>query len=115
MGERRGGLRGRCKAGSLPHARPPYNQGIMIWVFASLALVVAIAGLFSILLVKVAQAKRASTKPNCYYCGSQAMHLSSPNGLADWLLTHWNCIPHRCEVCFHRQYRLAVPDADDDS
>jgi anaerobic selenocysteine-containing dehydrogenase len=86
----------------------------MIMVYASLALLAAIAGLFSILAAKVAQAKRASTKTNCYYCGSQAMHVSSPNGVADWLLTHWNCIPHRCEVCFHRQYRLAGRPGNED-
>ena len=86
----------------------------MILVYAGLALLAAIAGLFSILAAKVAQAKRASTKPNCYYCGSQAMHVSSPNGVPDWLLTHWNCIPHRCEVCFHRQYRLAGRPGNED-
>jgi anaerobic selenocysteine-containing dehydrogenase len=86
----------------------------MILVFAGLVVLAAIAGLFSILAVKVAQAKRASTKTNCYYCGSQAMHVSSPNGVADWLLTHWNCIPHRCEVCFHRQYRLAGRPGNED-
>jgi len=79
----------------------------MILVYASLALLAAIAGLFAILASKVAQAKRVSRKPNCYYCGSQVLRVSSPNGLIDELLTHWNCIPHRCEICFNRQYRLA--------
>ena len=84
----------------------------MILVYASLALLAAIASLFSILAAKVAQAKRASKKPYCYYCGSQALHVSAPSALADRLLTYWNCIPHRCEVCSHRQYRFAGQPAD---
>ena len=86
----------------------------MIFLYAGLAVLAAIIGLFSILAVKVAQAKRASRKPNCYYCGNQAMHVSSPSGLADRLLTYWNCIPHRCEVCFRRQYRLAGRPGNED-
>lgn len=76
-------------------------------VYAGVALLAAIAGLFSVLAAKVAQAKRATRKANCYYCGNQAMHISSPNGLTDRLLTYWNCMPYRCEICSRRQYRLA--------
>ena len=72
----------------------------------------AVTVLFSILVVKVAQARRASQKHACYRCGSEALHVSSPSGLTDRLLTYWNCVPHRCEVCFHRQYRLAGQSED---
>jgi len=78
----------------------------VIFVYGCLAVLAALTVLFSTLALKVAQARRASKKPNCYYCGSEALHVSSPRGIADRLLTYWNCIPHRCEVCFHRQYRL---------
>jgi hypothetical protein len=80
----------------------------VIFVYGCLALLAALTILFSILVLKVAQAKRASQQPNCSYCGSQAMRISSPRGLADRLLTYWNCIPYRCEVCFHRQSRLSA-------
>ena len=76
-------------------------------VYAGVVLLAAVAGVFAMLAVKVAQAKRATRKPNCYYCGSPAMRRSSPNGLADRMLTYWNCVPYRCEICFNRQYRLA--------
>lgn len=86
----------------------------MIFLYASVALLGAIAFLFSLLAAKVAEAKRVSKKPNCYYCGSPAFHVSSPNGLPDRLLANWNCIPHRCEICFRRQYRLARAAGSDD-
>jgi hypothetical protein len=85
----------------------------VIFLCGALALPVAVIILFSVLAVKVGQARRASKKPNCYYCGSPALHISSPNGFADRLLTYWNCVPYRCEVCFHRQYRLAGQPAND--
>ncbi len=86
----------------------------MIFWYAILVLLGAVVGLFSILAAKVAQAKRVSKKPYCCYCGSPALHVSSPSGLADWLLTNWNCIPHRCEICSRRHYRLAGPQAGGD-
>ncbi|MGD0361442.1 MAG: hypothetical protein ABSC93_11260 [Bryobacteraceae bacterium] len=86
----------------------------MIYLYGCLALLAALTALFSIVMFKLAQARRASTKPNCYYCGSVALHISHPSGPADWLLTYWNCIPHRCEVCFHRQYRLTDQPARPD-
>ncbi|MGC9947617.1 MAG: hypothetical protein ABSF64_14730 [Bryobacteraceae bacterium] len=86
----------------------------MIFLYGALALLAAFTALFSVLVVKVGQARRASKKPNCYYCGSQALHVSSPSGLSDRLLTYWNCVPYRCEVCFHRHYRLAGEPAKDE-
>ena len=86
----------------------------MILLYGGLALLAAITSLFSILALKVSQARRASKKPNCYYCGSGALHISTPSGITDRLLTYWNCTPHRCEVCFHRQYRLGSPPSNDD-
>ena len=86
----------------------------MIFLSGAIALLAAVIALLSMLVVKVGQARRASKKPNCYYCGSQALHVSSPSGLADRLLTYWNCVPHRCEVCSHRQYRLAGQPAKDE-
>ena len=85
----------------------------VIILYGGGALLAAVACLFSILVLKVSQAKRVSKKPTCCYCGSGALHVSSPSGIADRLLTYWNCIPHRCEVCFHRQYRLADPGSND--
>ncbi len=86
----------------------------MILVYGGVALLAAVACLLSILAAKVAQAKRVSKKPNCGYCGSPALHVSTPNGLPDWLLTNWNCIPYRCEICSRRQYRLAhAPGSDE--
>lgn len=87
----------------------------MIFLYGSLALLVAATCLFSILVLRVGQARRASKTPNCYYCGSTALHVSTPSGFTDRLLTYWNCIPHRCEVCFHRQYRLAVQASEEGS
>lgn len=90
----------------------------MIFLYAGAALVSAVIVLLSMLALKVGQARRASRKRGCAYCGSPAMHVSSPGGLPgsliDKLLTHWNCAPHRCEVCFHRQYRLADRPGSDD-
>ena len=86
----------------------------MIFLWACLALLAAGAILCSILVLNVGQARRASRKSTCYYCGSSALHVSSPRGLADRLLTYWDCVPHRCEVCFHRQYRLADRPKDED-
>jgi hypothetical protein len=86
----------------------------VILLYGSLALLATITTLFSILALRVAQARRASRKRNCYYCGNVALHVSSPGGLADRMLTYWNCIPHQCEVCFRRQYRLASQAEDED-
>lgn len=83
-------------------------------LYGGLVLLAAVTGLLSILALRLAEARRASKKPNCYYCGSNALHVSSPSGLVDQLLTHWNCLPHRCEVCFNRQYRLADQPAKED-
>jgi hypothetical protein len=80
---------------------------VIIW-WSGLLLVVAIAGLFSILLAKAAQAKRASKTGNCHYCGNPALRLSTPDHWTDPLLAHWNCVPHRCDVCYRRQYRYAA-------
>ena len=79
----------------------------MTLVYICLALLAAIAGVCSVLVIKVGQARRASRSPNCYYCGSQALRVSSPKGPVDRLLAYWDCVPHRCEVCFNRQHRLA--------
>jgi len=86
----------------------------VIFLYVCLALLAALTVEFSILALKVTQARRAPEKAACYYCGSEALHVSSPSGLTDWFLTYWHCIPHRCEVCFHRQYRLAAEPANDD-
>ncbi|MGA2740387.1 MAG: hypothetical protein ABSG65_23495 [Bryobacteraceae bacterium] len=86
----------------------------MIFLYGSLALLLAAACLFSVLALQVAQARRASKTYTCRYCGSHALHVSSPGGMTDRLLKYWNCVPHRCEVCFHRHYRLAEPRASDD-
>ena len=80
---------------------------------SSVLLLAAVAGMFSLLAARVAQAKRATRKPNCYYCGNPAMHPSTP-GLADPLLAHWNCMPYRCEICSRRQYRLAGARQEDE-
>ena len=85
----------------------------MIFVYGCLALLAVLAVLFSTLVLKAAQARRASKTPKCYYCGSAALHVSTPRGIVDRLLTYWNCIPHRCEVCFHRQYRIAALPVSD--
>jgi hypothetical protein len=85
----------------------------VIFVYGCLALLAALAVLFSTLVLKAAQARRTSKTPNCYYCGSAALHVSTPSGIVDRLLAYWNCIPHRCEVCFNRQYRLADPPASE--
>jgi len=79
----------------------------MIFVYACLALLAATATLFTILVLKVGQARRASRKPGCRYCGNDTLHISTPSGLPDRLLTNWNCLPYRCEVCFRRQYRFS--------
>jgi hypothetical protein len=79
----------------------------VIFLIAGGALAAAIMVLFSILVLKISQARRASKTPHCYYCGSVALHLSAPGGIADKLLRNWNCMPHRCEICFRRQYRFA--------
>lgn len=86
----------------------------MIFIYGCLALLAAAVVLLSILVLKSGQARRASKNPGCYYCGNTALHVSSPHGLTDQLLTIWNCIPFRCEICFRRQYRLAVQPAKDD-
>lgn len=86
----------------------------MVIVYVFLVLLACAIFLSSVLVLKVSQARRASKKPDCFYCGSQALHVSSPNGLADRLLTYWDCVPYRCEVCFHRQYRMPVEPARDE-
>jgi len=86
----------------------------VIFVYGVLALVAATTVLFSILVMKLGQARRASQKPNCYRCGGTALHVSSPKGLSDMLLSKWDCIPYRCEVCSCRQYRLTQPHATDE-
>jgi hypothetical protein len=86
----------------------------VIFLYGVLALLAALAVLFFVLIVKVRQASRAPEQPNCYYCGSAALHISAPRGLTDRLLTYWNCVPYRCEVCFHRHYRLAAEPAADE-
>ncbi len=80
----------------------------MIVLYVGLGLFLGAIVVFSVLLVSVSQARRASKKPNCHYCGSTALHVSSPKGPIDDLLTYWNCLPYRCEVCFRRQYRLTA-------
>jgi len=75
-------------------------------VFGGTALTAAVLALLFVLLFKIKQAQRASRKTQCYYCGSNAVRLSAPSGLVDWLLENWDCAPHRCEVCFHRYYRF---------
>lgn len=86
----------------------------MIFVYSALVLLFLLSSLFSYLLLKVDEARRASKKPGCYHCGSQALHLSAPNGSVDPLLTYWNCVPHRCEICYRRQYRIVQPQPDRD-
>jgi hypothetical protein len=86
----------------------------VIFIYGCLALVSAAVILFSILVIKVGQARRASKTPNCFYCGNQALRFSSPHGVADWLLTYWNCTPHRCDICFRRQYRMAARPSQDE-
>ena len=78
----------------------------MIFVYGGVAIVAAVGILGAILVLKVEQAKRASRKPGCMFCGNTTLRVSSPHGLADELLTFWDCIPHRCEICSRRQYRL---------
>jgi hypothetical protein len=85
----------------------------MIFVYGGLMLAAAATTVLSMLVLKAGQARRASKKPSCQYCGGTALHLSSPRGLTDQLLTNWNCLPYRCEVCSRRQYRLAAQPAND--
>ncbi len=87
----------------------------MVFLYGGIALLLVALSLSLMLLLRIRQARHISGKPNCCHCGSLAMHISAPNGVPDKLLTYWNCFPHRCEVCFHRQYRLAVPHMNDDS
>ncbi|MGO4880876.1 MAG: hypothetical protein ACLP59_08655 [Bryobacteraceae bacterium] len=85
----------------------------MIFAYGVLGLLASLAILFTILVLKVGQARRASKKSTCYYCGSAALHVSSPKGLADRLLSNWHCVPYRCEVCFRRHYRFAGVRGDE--
>ena len=86
----------------------------MIFLYGFLALLAALTILLSVLVVKIGQARRAPEKLICHYCGSSALHVSSPRGLTDRLLTYWDCVPYRCEVCFHRHYRLASEPATEE-
>ena len=70
------------------------------------ALVLTVGVLLFVVVLRMKQARRASRMDGCYFCGSHAVHLSAPNGLFDLLLDNWDCLPHRCEVCFHRYYRF---------
>ncbi len=76
----------------------------IIW-WSGLLLALAAVVLFTMLLWKVSAARRAARNPNCLYCGSPAVRLSSPDHWIDPLLAHWKCVPFRCEVCYERQYR----------
>jgi len=78
----------------------------LIFVYGLLVLILALAVLLSVLVWKVGQARRASKQPNCSSCGNATLHLSTPGGLVDTLLTNWDCLPYRCEVCLTRQYRV---------
>ncbi len=77
---------------------------LILW--GGIGFVVAAATLFSVLVGKIKEAKRTSKQPQCYYCGNLAVRPSAPNGIFDWILESWNCVPHRCEVCFRRHYRF---------
>jgi hypothetical protein len=68
----------------------------VIFVYGCLALLAALTILFSVLVLKVAQARRASKKPNCYYCGSEALHVSTPSGLTGQCLPEANSINAGC-------------------
>ncbi|MGA2137143.1 MAG: hypothetical protein ABSH50_33040 [Bryobacteraceae bacterium] len=85
---------------------------VIIWG-SCLLLLVAAAVVFSILLAKAAQAKRASKTPNCVYCGNGTLRLSTPDHWIDPLLEHWSCVPHRCDVCYRRQYRYTAESPGD--
>lgn len=87
----------------------------MLLIYGVLALLAVAMALGSILVLKVGQARRASRTPGCYFCGGTALHLSTPKGLTDQLLTFWDCVPYRCEICFRRHYRLTAEPADDRS
>jgi hypothetical protein len=84
---------------------------LILW--GGIAVVAAATVLFSVLVGKIREAKRTSTQPQCYYCGNPAVRLSAPNGILDWILENWNCVPHRCEVCFRRHYRFLAGNTDD--
>lgn len=76
-----------------------------IFLLVMLIVVGIAALLLGVLAFTVKRAKRATGEANCIYCGSPAMHRAAPN-ITDELLTFWNCIPYRCEVCSRRQYKL---------
>jgi hypothetical protein len=78
----------------------------LILLFTGAGLLVCLGILLSILVLRVRQARQASKQSCCYYCGGKTLHLSAPGGLTDLLLTNWNCLPYRCEICFRRHYRL---------
>ena len=86
----------------------------MTYLYIALVLLFGLSSAVSYLLLKVEEARRISKKPGCHYCGSQAMHVSAPSGWADPLLTFWDCVPHRCEICYRRQYRIAPQALDSD-
>lgn len=88
--------------------------GRVIFWYGMIAALLVLVVVFTILMRTVKEARRISKQPGCYLCGSAALHVSAPSGWADPLLTHWNCVPHRCEVCYRRQYRFAPQPADDD-
>jgi len=84
----------------------------VIFFYSAIPVLLVLITLFAILLLEVKEARRISKKTGCCQCGSKAMHVSRPTGLLDPLLTHWNCVPYRCEVCYRRQYRIAHPSDD---
>jgi len=90
------------------------DGGRVIFLYSAIPLLLVLTTLFSILLLKVKEARRISKNPGCYHCGSEALHVSAPSGWADPLLMHWDSVPYRCEVCYRRQYRIAHQPANDD-
>ncbi|HVN06115.1 MAG TPA: hypothetical protein VMT86_16955 [Bryobacteraceae bacterium] len=78
----------------------------MIFLYAALGLLFVLSCVFSFLVLKVSEARRLSSQPGCYSCGSTALHLSHAGGLVDAALALWDCIPYRCEVCYRRQHRF---------
>ena len=70
------------------------------------AIVLVVAALLLVPVLRIKQARRASRLDGCYFCGSHAVHLSAPHGLFDSILDNWDCVPHRCEVCSQRYYRI---------
>jgi hypothetical protein len=78
----------------------------LILACSGIVLLGCLAALFSILLLRVREARQTSKQSYCFYCGSKALRHSAPKGLVDHMLANWDCLPHRCEVCFRRYYRF---------